>query len=104
MLGDNVSGDTGFSFHDKFRKVGDQFIHITSIPVDGSKYNSEVPQKVGDIVIKEVLNSQTLLGNNEPKPSKDHIGWAYPEGINQITKNLFDDLCERKEWSKTPLV
>ena len=104
MLGDRVSGDTGFSFHDKFRKVGDQFIHITSIPVDGSKYNSEVPQKVGDIVIKEVLNSQTLLGNNEPKPSKDHIGWAYPEGINQITKNLFDDLCERKEWSKTPLV
>lgn len=104
MLGDRVSGDTGFSFHDKFRKVGDQFIHITSQLVDGSKHNSEVPQKVGDIVIKEVLNSQTLLGNNEPKPSRDHITWAYPEGINQITKNIFNDLCERKEWSKTPLV
>lgn len=104
MLGDRTAGDTGFSFHTKFRKVGDQFIHIVKEPIDGSKYGSEVPQKVGDLEIKEVLNSQTLLGNNPPVGSRNHITWAYKEGIAQITKNLFDDLCERKEWSGKPLV
>jgi len=103
MIGDRVSGHTGFSFNVKFKKVGDQFIHIVPEYVDGSKYNTQVPQKVGDLEIKEVLNSQTLLGFNPPKPSKDHISWAYPEGIAQIVKNLFDDLCERKAWSGEPL-
>lgn len=103
-LGSRVSGDTGFSFNVKFRKVGDQFIHIIPDYIDGSPRQSEKPQMIGDIEIKEVLNSQTLLGNNPPKPSKVHITWAYPEGIAQIIKNLFDDLRERKEWSGTPLV
>jgi len=104
VIGDRVSGDTGFSFNVKFRKVGDQFIHIIPDYIDGSPRQSEKPQMVGDIEIKEVLNSQTLLGNNPPKPSRDHITWAYPEGIAQIIKNLYDDLRERKEWSGTPLV
>ena len=104
QIGDTVSGDTGFSFNVKFKKVGDQFIHIVPEYVDGSKYNTQVPQMVGDLEIKDVLNSQTLLGNNPPKPSRDHISWAYPEGIAQIIKNLYDDLRERKEWSGTPLV
>ena len=104
QIGDRVSGDTGFSFNVKFRKVGDQFIHIIPDYIDGSPRQSEKPQMVGDIEIKEVLNSQTLLGNNPPKPSRDHITWAYPEGIAQIIKNLYDDLRERKEWSGTPLV
>jgi hypothetical protein len=97
LLGDIRGRSAGFSFRDKFRKVGDQFVHIVPDYVDGSKYQSEVPQKVGDIVIKEVLNSQTLVGENPPN-------WAYKEGIGEITKNLFDDLCGRKEWSGTPLV
>jgi hypothetical protein len=104
QIDDRVSGDTGFSFNVKFRKVGDQFIHIIPDYIDGSPRQSEKPQMVGDIEIKEVLNSQTLLGNNPPKPSRDHISWAYPEGIAQIIKNLYDDLRERKEWSGTPLV
>jgi hypothetical protein len=104
QIDDRVSGDTGFSFNVKFKKVGDQFIHIVPEYVDGSKYNTQVPQMVGDLEIKDVLNSQTLLGNNPPKPSRDHISWAYPEGIAQIIKNLYDDLRERKEWSGTPLV
>lgn len=103
-LGDRVSGDTGFSFNVKFKKVGDQFVNIVPDYIDGSPRRSEKPQMIGDIEIKEVLNSQTLLGNNPPKPSRDHITWAYPEGIAQIIKNLYDDLRERKEWSGTPLV
>jgi hypothetical protein len=103
-IGDRVSGDTGFSFNVKFKKVGDQFVNIVPDYIDGSPRRNEKPQMVGDIEIKEVLNSQTLLGNNPPKPSRDHITWAYPEGIAQIIKNLYDDLRERKEWSGTPLV
>ena len=103
MIGDNVSGNTGFSFNVKFKKVGDQFVHIIPDYVDGASRQTTKPQKVGSLDITDTLNSQTLLGFNPPKPSKDHISWAYDEGIAQITKNLFDDLCERKAWSGEPL-
>lgn len=102
MLGDRVSGNTGFSFNAKFRKVGDQFVHIVPEYVEGSTRQSQKPQMVGDFELKDG-NSLTLLGNNPPKTSRDHVNWAYEEGIAQITKSLFDDLCQRKAWSGKPL-
>lgn len=111
-LEDNVAGNTGFSFSTKFKKVGDKWVHIVGAPVEGADAGAWKPKydtiKVGDITLKDPNNDQTLLGSNPPKQGNkggydNHIDWAYPEGIAEITKNLFDDLCKRKEWSGKPL-
>jgi hypothetical protein len=107
-INNTTAGNTGFSFSTKFKKVGDKWVHIVGAPVNGADAGSYRPKydpiKVGDITLKEPNNDQTLLGSNPPKEGNRggydrNVEWAYPEGIAEITKSLFDDLCKRKAWS-----
>jgi hypothetical protein len=104
MMADNTAGNGGFSFSAKFQIVprgsgsAKKLVHI--VDEKGS-------QMVGDIEItKDTHNSQTLLGSNPPVGGTGydkHVDWAYPEGLAEITKDLFDNLNARKAWSGTPL-
>lgn len=106
-----TAGSTGFSFSTKFKKVGDKWVHIVGVPIDKSDANISLkyePIKIGDVVLTDPSNSNTLLGSNPPKNEAKggydrNVEWAYPEGIAEITKSIFEDLCKRKAWSGKPL-
>jgi hypothetical protein len=93
------------SFREKFRRVGDRYIHIVPDYEPKSEGRTkERPQKVGPYTIGEAGNKMSLIWYNPPKKNKNHITWAYSEGIVQLISNLYDGLMDRKEWSGKPLV